>query len=619
MYWRDDYENKVSTPKKALSFVKPGDAIFISGGCSWPKYITENLLKKDVFHDNKILTPFTFMPSPYNDDEVQKKFRVNSFYMDSEVEGGVQKGRVDYTPIHTSELPYMFETGRIHLDVAIIQVSPPDMHGNCSLGTSVDISKAATGAADIVIAEVNRQMPRTLGDSFIHVSQIDHVIEVDYPVDHEMDHEGIDPKVMESIARNVATMVPDGSTLQIGIGHIPDAVLGQLKGKKHLGIHTEMFSDGLIDLVEAGVVTGEKKSIHPRKIITSFVIGSSRLMDFVDNNPMIEFHPSDYTNDPLVIALNSRMVSINTASSVDLTGQVITDRAGLDYVANPGGMADFIRGSIYGKGRSIVALPSAAAEGTLSRIVPYVPDGAGVSSSREDIHYVVTEYGVAHLRGKTLANRALELINIAHPDHRAKLLDAAVEMGYLPAEQSRRPYLGKPYPKEFEFRETFNGVKTLIRPVKPTDEDMMKELFYSFSAQTLRQRFLSTRMIQPRLERMSDVNIDYDLTMNFGVFISSDDVPKMIAVCGYEREPKTSSAEVFFAVRDKWQGKGLGTYLMDMLIEVGKSRNVKTFTAQVLSNNVGMLNLFYRTGLDVSAKLEDDVYSISFDLVKQSN
>ena len=617
MYWWDEYESKVSTPKKALSFVKPGDAIFISGGCAWPKYITENLLMKEAYHDNKILTPFTFMPSPYVKPEVQKKFRVNSFYMDSEVERVVQNGRADYTPIHTSELPYMFETGRIPLDVAIIQVSPPDMHGYFSLGTSVDIAKAATESAEVVIAEVNRQMPRTLGDSFIHISQIDHIIEVDYPVDHEMDPEGVSPEVVDAIAENVAKMVPDGATLQIGIGRIPDAVLGHLKNKKHLGIHTEMFSDGVVDLVEAGVVTGERKTIHPRKIVTSFVVGSARLIDFVNNNPMIEFHPSDYTNNPLIIAQNHKMVAINTASSVDLTGQILADRTGMDYVTNPGGQEDFVRGAIYGKGRSIIALPSSTSDGETSRIVPFIPHGAGVSSSREDIHYVVTEYGIARLRGKTLANRSLELINVAHPNHRAKLIDLAVAMGYLPEDQSKRPYLGKPYPSEFEYKEIFNGTEVYIRPVKPTDEDVMKDLFYSFSPKTVRQRFFSERLIQPRMERMSQVNIDYDLTMTFGVFTGNRDLESMIAVCGYERDPKNSSAEGFFAVRDTWQGKGLGTYMLNLLVNVGKARNVKTFTAEVLSSNMSMLNLFYRTGLDVSSKLEDDVYIVGFDLVKR--
>ncbi len=616
-YWRDDYEDKVSTPKKALDCVKAGETIFISGGCSLPKYMVENLLKKEASHDNKILTPFTFTPSPFTNDDVQKKFRINSFYMDSEVERDVMNGHADYTPIHNSELPYMIKSKRIAVDVAIIQVSPPDVHGFCSLGTSVDVSKAAVEAAGVVIAEINRQMPRTLGDSFIHVSDIDFIIEVDYPVSHDMDEEAVKPEVMEAIALNASKLISDGATLQVGLGQVTNAVLSKLTDKKNLGVHTEMFTDGLVDLVICGAVNGSKKTIHPNKIVTSYVIGSSKVMDFVDNNPSIEFYPFDYTNDPLVIAQNNRMVSINTASTVDLTGQVMSDRTGLDYVPNAGGMPDFIRGAILGRGRSIIVLPSATIDEQSSRIVAYIPKGAGIAAMREDVHYVVTEYGIAHLRGKSLANRALEMINVAHPKHRAKLLDLAVAMGYLPEDQSKRSYLGAPYPKEFEFTSVFGGESMFVRPVKPTDEDMAKVLFYSFSKRTLQQRFMTTREIQPRIERMGQVNIDYDLTMTFGVFLEKrHDVPEMIAICGYERDPKTSSAEVSFAVRDDWQGKGMGSYLVDLLISVGKSRNIKTFTAEVLATNVGMLNLFYRTGLDVNAKLEDDVYKISFDLVK---
>lgn len=616
-YWRDEYEDKVSTPKKALGSVKPGDTIYISGGCSTPRFIVDNLLKKETSHDNKILTPFSFTPSPFVNEEVQRKFRVNSFYMDSEVEREVMNGHADYIPIHNSELPYMIKSGRIRVDVAIIQVCPPDMHGFCSLGTSVDVTKAAVVAAKVVIAEVNRQMPRTLGDSFIHISDMDQIIEVDYPVEHEMDPESVDPNVVDAIAFNVSKLISDGATLQIGLGKVPDAVLGKLKDRKNLGIHTEVFTDGLVDLVESGAVNGMKKTVNPQKIITSYVIGSAKVMDFVDNNPEIEFHPFDYTNDPLIIAQNYKMVSINTASTVDLTGQVLSDRTGLDYVPNAGGMPDFIRGAILGRGRSIIALPSTTLDGRMSRIIANIPKGAGLAAMREDIHYVVTEYGIAHLRGKTLAARALEMISVAHPDHRAKLLDLAVAMGYLPEDQSKRSYLGAPYPSEFEFYRTFGDQKLFIRPVKPTDEDMAKELFYSFSSKTLQQRFMTTRQIQPRLERMGQVNIDYDLTMTFGVFREiSHDISEMIAICGYERDPKNSSAEVSFVVKDDWQGKGLGSYMVDLLIKVGKSRNIKTFTAEVLATNVGMLNLFYRTGLDVNAKLEDDIYVISFSLVK---
>lgn len=617
VYWRDEYERKVSTPKKALELVKPGTTIYISGGCSRPKLIVENLLKKKTSHDNRICTPFTFMPSPFSDPEVQKKFRINSFYMDSEVERGVMNGHSDYTPIFTSELPYMFRTGRIKLDVAIIQVSPPDLHGFCSLGASVDTTKSAVESADLVIAEVNRQMPRTLGDSFIHTTQIDQIIEVDYPVDHALDSEGIDPETIEAIAKNAAKLVYDGATIQVGTGMLPDAIMPGLAEKKNLGVHTEMFSDGLMNLVKAGVINGSKKSIHPRKVVTSFVIGSGELMEFVDNNPSIEFHPSDYTNDPTVISQNSRMVAINTASVIDLTGQVLSDRTGLESISNPGGMPDFIRGTLSGRGRTVIVMPSTTGDGQTSRIVSVIPKGAGVGAMREDIHYVVTEYGIAHLRGRTLANRSLELINVAHPSFRERLLDQAVALGYLPEDQSRRAYQGLPYPKELECNAVFGGQDMVVRPLKPTDEDLVKELFYSFSSKTLQQRFMTTRVIQPREERMSQVNIDYDMSMAFGVFIERGPNVELVAVCEYERDPKNSSAEVSFAVRDDWQGKGIGTYLVNLLVRIGKSRNIKTFTAEVLSTNVGMLNLFYRTGLDVEAKLEDDVYMVSFDLVKR--
>ncbi|MCL2711994.1 MAG: GNAT family N-acetyltransferase [Methanomassiliicoccaceae archaeon] len=617
MYWRDEYENKVSTPKKALLAVKPGRTIYISGGCATPKYVMENLLKKDTSHDNKVLTSFNFNPSPFADEDVQKNFRVNSFFMDTEVEEGVRKGKMDYTPIHTSELPYMFDSDRIPVDVAIVHVSPPDTHGYCSLGTSVDITKAAVTAADVVIAEVNRQMPRTLGDSFIHISEIDHIIEVDYSVEHELDEESTSEEVMDAIGANASKLIQDGSTLQVGIGRVPDRVMRHLHDKKNLGIHTEMFSEGVVELAQAGVINGEKKSIHPNKIVTSFVVGSQKVMEFIDNNPSIEFHPADYTNNPIVIANNSNMVAINTASSVDLTGQVLTDRTGLKDVDNPGSQADFARGTSYARGRSIIVMPSTAED--RSKIIATIPEGAGVSMSREDVHYVVTEYGIAHLRGRSIANRALELINVAHPRFRAKLLDDAVKHGYLPEDQSRRPYTGKPYPSEFEFYEMFGNLELFIRPVKPTDEDMMRELFYSFSEKTIHQRFMSMRVIQPRLERMSHVNIDYDTTMGFGIFHKQGDRTILVATCNYEYDIKTGNAEVAFVVRDDWQGKGIGTYMIDLLIKVGKSRGVKTFTAEVLSNNVGMLNLFYRTGLDVNAKLEDDIYMVSFNLVKGSS
>lgn len=620
MYWRDDYENKVTNAKRAISKIKKGRSIFIGGGCGQPHTLVDELIKQSwALADNRIISPFTFSSSPFAAKKVADTSQMNVFSQILDMDGGIVTDKADYTPMHMSEIPRMIEAGRIPVDVALIQVSPPDLHGYCSLGVSVDMTKSAAKVAKMVIAEINRQMPRTLGDCFIHVSEINYIIEVDYCVAHELDLDDIDTEVVDSIASSVATLVEDGATLQIGLGNVPNRVFKFLGDKKHLGIHTEMFSDGIIDLVESGVITGKKKSIHPEKIIASFCIGSARLMEFVDNNPTIEFHPCDYTNNPLIIGRNRSMVAINTAPVVDLTGQVSADRSNIDYFSSPGGQEDFVRGASYAeRGRSILALPSIDSSQEHSRILSALPRGAGISSTREDVHYVVTEYGIAHLRGKSIAQRALELINIAHPKFRKQLLKEAKELGYLLQDQSETPYKGKPYPKEYEHWEVFGEKRLFIRPIKPTDEEMMKEFFYSFSEKTLFQRFMSPKPLLGREERMSEVNIDYDTTMGFGIFVAdSHYVHELIAISNYRKDIKTNTAEVSFMVKDSWQGMRLGTYLLNLMVRVGRQHGVKAFTAEVLATNVHMLNLFYKTGLDVKTKLEDDMYNVYFELLKE--
>ncbi|MGE4275154.1 MAG: GNAT family N-acetyltransferase [Candidatus Methanomethylophilaceae archaeon] len=621
MYWRDDYEKKVTNAKRAISKIKKGRSIFIGGGCGQPHTLVDELVKQSwALADNRIISPFTFSSSPFAAKKVADTNQMSAFSQALDMQGSLLTDKADYTPLHMSEIPRMMEAGRIPVDVALIQVSPPDLHGYCSLGVSVDMTKAAAKTAKLVIAEINRQMPRTLGDCFIHVSEIDHIIEVDYCVAHEPEFDDTCDEILDTIAASVATLVEDGATIQIGLGNVPNRVLRFLGDKKHLGVHTEMFSDGIIDLVEKGVITGKKKSIHPEKIITSFCIGSARLMEFVDNNPTIEFHSCGYTNNPLVIGRNRSMVAINTAPSVDLTGQVSADRSAIDFFSSPGGQEDFVRGASYAeRGRSILAIPSVDASLQHSRIVSAFPRGAGVSSTREDMHYVVTEYGIAHMRGKTIAQRALELINIAHPDFRKQLLREAKELGYLPQDQSDTPYMGKPYPREYEHWEIFSGQRLFIRPIKPTDEEMIKEFFYSFSERTLQQRFMSPRPLMGREVRMSEVNIDYDTTMAFGVFkADAHSVYELVAISNYRKDVKTNTAEVSFMVKDDWQGKRLGTYLLNLMIRVGRQRGIKAFTAEVLATNVHMLNLFYKTGLDVKTKLEEDVYTVYFDLLKSN-
>jgi acetyl-CoA hydrolase len=362
--------------------------------------------------------------------ELSASFRHNAFFIGSNVREAVNEGRADFTPIFLSEIEALFESGQMPIDVALIHVSPPDEHGFCSFGVGVEVTKTAAMKAEYVIAQVNPQMPRALGDSFIHVSNVTYFVPVDTPI-LELPRVRMGEEHAQ-IGQNVAELIRDGDTLQMGIGAIPDAVLAFLKDRRDLGVHTEMFSDGIVELVEAGIITGAKKTLHPGKMVASFVLGSRRLYDFLNNNPLVELHPSYYVNDPFVIAQNRNMVAINSALQVDLTGQVVADSIGHTFYSGIGGQVDFIRGSARSKGgRPIIALLSTAKNGEISRIVSEIDPGAGVVTSRGDVHYVVTEYGVAYLHGKTIRERAKALINIAHPAFREDLTRQARELHYL--------------------------------------------------------------------------------------------------------------------------------------------------------------------------------------------
>jgi acetyl-CoA hydrolase len=351
---------------------------------------------------------------------MEKHFRHVALFCGKNVRDAINAGRADYIPVFLSEIPRLFRTGRVPLDVALIHVSPPDEHGFCSFGVGVECTKAAAEAARVVIAQVNPAMPRVLGDNFIHVRKVTHFVESNDPL-AELPRVRMSP-AFEDIGKNVASLIEDGATLQLGIGGIPDAVLHFVSDRRHLGVHTEMFSDGMVELVEQGVVTNEKKTLHPGKIVASFVLGSKPLFDFIHNNPIVEFHPSDYVNDPFIIAQNDNMVAVNSAIEVDLTGQVCSDSIGDTIYSGFGGQVDFVRGASRAKnGRAVIALLSTAKDGQVSRISTVLDEGAGVVTSRADVHYVVTEFGVADLFGKTLRERAKALIGIAHPKFRDEL------------------------------------------------------------------------------------------------------------------------------------------------------------------------------------------------------
>jgi acetyl-CoA hydrolase len=381
-------------------------------------------------HDIEVIHMLTAGDDPTAAPEYSGSFRHNALFVGSNVRRAVNEGRADFTPIFLSEIPRLFRSGQLPLDVALIQVAPPDQHGFCSLGVEVGCTLPAAQLARTVIAEVNTRMPRTLGDSFIHVSRISACVETERPLE-ELPQGETNP-IAEQIGQHIADLIPNGATLQLGIGAVPDSVLHYLGHKRHLGIHSELFSDGIINLVEAGVIDGESKTLHRGKLVAGFVLGSRRLFDWVNNNAMVELHPTDHVNDPFVIAQHKRMVAINSALQVDLTGQVCADSIGAKIYSGAGGQVDFIRGAARSEeGRPIIAVSSTAQNGAISRIVPTLLPGAGVVTSRYDVHYVVTEYGVAQLHGRTLAQRAQALISIAHPEFRPMLDKAARELHYI--------------------------------------------------------------------------------------------------------------------------------------------------------------------------------------------
>ncbi len=415
MSWLDDYKSKLSSAEKAVSLVKSGNRVYMSGNAATPSQLVGTLAnRKDELEGVEITHVLLLGEDPLSQPGMEGHFRHNSLFVGPGDRAAVNEGRADYIPVFLYEIPDLFYLGLMRLDIAFVHLSPPDEHGFMSFGVECLVSKAATECAKVVVAEVNDKMPRTLGDSFIHVSQVDKIVEVsqDLPELKPKEFTAIEKKIGEYIAE----IVEDGSTLQLGIGGIPNAALKAMEGKRDLGVHTEMVSDGIVEAIEAGTITGAKKTLHPYKVVATFLLGSRKVYEYAHNNPIFEFHPANYTNHPFVISQNERMVAINSAIEVDLTGQVCSDSIGFKIYSGFGGQVDFIRGATQSKGgKPIIALPATAQGGEVSRIVPWLKQGAGVVTTRADVHWVVTEYGVAYLHGKNLRERVNALIAVAHP------------------------------------------------------------------------------------------------------------------------------------------------------------------------------------------------------------
>ena len=617
--WQEKYRSMIASPKEAVSHVLPGQRVFIGTGCAQPQELVRALTARSgELADTEIVHLLTFGEAPYANKELAKHFRVNSFFIAENVRHIIQEGLGDYTPIFLSDIPRLFSSGQLPLDAALIQVTPPDEMGLCSLGISVDIVKSAAENAALVIAQVNPQMPRTLGDSFLHIYDLDILV----PVDESLfEIEQAEPtEVTRRIGEYIAALVDDGSTIEFGIGRISQAVLEFLHEKRELGIHTEMFSDAIIDLVESGVITGERKSIDRGKIVASFCMGSRKLYDYVNNNPLFSFHPTEYVNDLSIIGQQHKMVAINVALEIDLTGQVCSDSLGTKFFSGIGGQVDFNRGAARSAGgRAIIALPSTAHDGAISRIVAHLSRGAGVVTTRGDVHYVVTEYGVAYLHGKSVQDRVLALISIAHPDFRAELLREAIKAKYIRPELTDelsdvngKMLLG---PQELKTSLLLDGGTQInFRPIHPTDEPRVRDLFYALSQQATYYRYMAQMKRVPQKQMQDFVYIGRRNDVALVGTVPEAHGEEIIAIGRYYLHPRTNRAEIALLVRDQWQNRGIGTFLLRYLITIARRNGIGGFTAEVLRENKPAQSLLQRSGLKIQSSLDEGVYSFDLDL-----
>lgn len=618
--WEKTYRERLTTPEAALQMIPKGGRVFIGSACGEPQLLVKTLIDiAPKLADTEIIHFLDLGNTPYADERYDSHFRHNALFIGANTRSAIREGKADYTPIFLSEVPLLMIRNRMHIDVALITVSPPDKNGYVSLGVSVDITKTAADTARYIIAEVNPHMPRTHGDSFIHVSRIHAFVENDAPLLEFI------PKPLGDLEKNIcqyiAELIENESTIQTGVGRIPNSVFRYLKEKRDLGIHTEALTEGVIDLVEAGIITCGKKTLNPGKIVTSFCIGTTRLFDYIHDNPLFEFRPCSYVNNPNIIAQNDKMVSINAALTVDLTGQVCSDSVGFQFYSGIGGQVDFVRGAAMSRhGKSIMTLPSTTDDGTKSRIVPYLDQGSGVVVTRGDVHYVVTEYGVAYIHGKSIRERAMALINIAHPDFREELLSAAKKQGYVFKDQILPAVL---YPKEYETTFTDKkGEPLFFRPAKSTDERLIQDLIYSLPKQDVYTRFFTHLSSFSHKVAMPLAAIDYqDKMAIMGVIGREEPESKeqIIAIGRYFRDPITNFAEVAFTTHNEWQNRGIGSFLLKYLIRIALEKNIKGFTADVLAQNDRMMKVFSKAGYPMTTHLEQGVYEIRIPFEKELN
>ena len=609
--------NKVVSAEEAVSKIKNGSRVFIGTGCGEPQHLIKAMINDSTIQDILVYQMLSSTFSRYIDDEsFRRRFSLKLFFISASMRKAAFEGKIDYIPVYLSQIPRLFASQRIGLDVALVQVSPPDKFGYCSLGVSVDITRSGLENARLVIAQVNPLMPRTWGDSFVHVDEIDWLVPFEEPLVEIVPAEK-DSEIARRIGHFVSQLVDDGATLQMGFGHLPYAIMQYLDTKKDLGLHTQLITDGLLPLFEKNVITNKKKTLLPGRVVASLCMGSKKLYDYVDNNPAFYFRSSEYVNDPTVIARNDHLVSISSALEVDLTGQICSDSMGYLFYSGIGDQVDFLRGSSMSEGGfSIVALPSTAQNGAVSRIVSHLSEGAGVATTRGDVNFVITEYGIAELQGKSIYQRVMELAQIAHPKFREQLINVAKKRHYIFADQlppSTEDLLFlEGYKSTFKLK---NGKTAEFRPLLPSDEIGYRNFFYSLQEKTIYMRFFyRMRSFSHEVVQKHWASVDYRTNMTIIGLVQKEGHKEIIAIgtYAYDRE---QVAEIAFVVREDYQSMGIASYLLAVLEQIAKENNYKWFLASVLRENSAMIQVFKKRypNLKISAQSGSEVF-IEMDL-----
>jgi acyl-CoA hydrolase len=594
MDWQHDYASKIVDAQEAVSKIMRGSRVFIGTGCGEPQHLIRAMVNDQQLQDIMVYQMLSSTLSQYVDDaSFTRRFSLKLFFISQSMRKAAFEGKIDYIPEYLSQIPRMFASHRIGLDAALVQVSPPDKFGYCSLGVSVDITRSAVAHSAVVIAQVNPRMPRTWGDSFVHVDDIDWMVSHEEPLVEALPSIK-DNEVSRRIGLYVSQLVDDGATLQIGFGHLPFAILKYLDGKKDLGIHTQLITDGLLPLFEKKVITNRRKTLLPGKVVTSLCMGSEKIYRFVDNNPLFYFRSSEFVNDPVVIARNDNLISISSALEVDLTGQVCSDSMGYLFYSGIGDQVDFLRGSSMSKGGfSIVALPSTAQNGAVSRIVPHLSEGAGVATTRGDVNFVITEYGIAELKGKGIYQRVMELAQIAHPKFREELIEVAKKRHYIFADQLPPTTEDLLFLEGYKYTLKLNDGKIVeFRPLLPSDEFAYRNFFYSLQEKTIYMRyFYKMKTFSHEVVQKHWSSVDYHKNMSIIGLVQKGGHKEIMAIGSYA-EDRQDRAEVAFVVREDFQSKGIASYLLEILEKIAKENQYSSFCATVLRENSAMIQVF---------------------------